>query len=419
MAKVLMKGNEAIGEAAIRAGCIHFFGYPITPQSEVPEYLARRLPEVGGQYVQAESEVAASNMIYGAAGVGMRVLTTSSSPGISLMAEGISYIAASELPVVLVNIMRAGPGLGGILPAQGDYFQATRGTGHGDFQLLVLAPASVQEAVNLVILAFELAEKYLNPVMVIGDGMIGQMMEPVEFPVEGVGPPLDPGDWALTGCEGRERRIVNSLFLDPEACNRHNLKLKAKYERMAENEQRWELYNCDEPYDLLVTAFGMMSRICKTAIDDLKAEGTNVGLFRPISLNPFPYEPCRRVIDRAQRILDVEMSMGQMIYDIQLAAQGRLEIDFHGTAGGVVPSPDEVADKIRESLARIGRSPARKPGKRSAKAAAAQKSKSKRSKKTATAQKPGKRGGKKPQNAGKRSAARQSSARRHGRRSGR
>jgi 2-oxoglutarate ferredoxin oxidoreductase subunit alpha len=284
MAKVLMKGNEAIGEAAIRAGCVHFFGYPITPQSEVPEYLSKRLPEVGGKYIQAESEVAASNMIYGSAGVGIRVLTTSSSPGISLMAEGLSYIAACSLPVVVVNIMRAGPGLGGILPAQGDYFQAVKGTGHGDFQLVVLAPSSVQEAVNLVILAFELAEKYLTPVMVIGDGMIGQMMEPVEFPIEGVGPPLDPGDWALTGARGRDKRIINSLHLNPEICNRVNMDLKAKYDRIKEHEKRWELYNCDEPYDLLVCAFGMMSRICKTAIDELAAEGYRIGLFRPITV---------------------------------------------------------------------------------------------------------------------------------------
>ncbi|HSA21838.1 MAG TPA: 3-methyl-2-oxobutanoate dehydrogenase subunit VorB, partial [Myxococcota bacterium] len=271
MAKVLMKGNEAIGEAAIRAGCVHFFGYPITPQSEVPEYLAKRLPEVGGKYVQAESEVAASNMIYGACGVGVRVLTTSSSPGISLMAEALSYIAACELPVVLVNIMRGGPGLGGILPAQGDYLQATKGTAHGDFKLLVLAPASVQEAVDLMGLAFQLAEKYLTPVMLIGDGMIGQMMEPVEFPPEGQAKPLDPGDWALTGCAGRPRRVVNSLYLDPELLNQHNLKLKAKYARIAEAEQRWELYNCDAPYDVLITAFGMVARICKTAIEELKA----------------------------------------------------------------------------------------------------------------------------------------------------
>jgi 2-oxoglutarate ferredoxin oxidoreductase subunit alpha len=362
MAKVLMKGNEAIGEAAIRAGCLHFFGYPITPQSEVPEYLAKRLPEVGGLYVQAESEVAASNMIYGAAGVGMRVLTTSSSPGISLMAEGISYIAACELPVVLVNIMRSGPGLGGILPSQSDYLQATKGMAHGDFHLIVLAPASVQEAVSLVILAFELAEKYNNPVMVIGDGMIGQMMEPVEFPDREVGPALDPGDWALTGCQGRERRIVNSLYLDPTACHQHNVKLEAKWQRIVAAEQRFELYNCEEPCDLLVTAFGMVSRICKTAIDDLSQEGYRIGLFRPISVAPFPYAACRAAMDRSKRVLDVEMSMGQMLQDVRLAAEGSIEIDFFGKAGGVVPSPEQVAEEIRKCLGRIGtKAPKAKP----------------------------------------------------------
>ncbi|MCP4601813.1 MAG: 3-methyl-2-oxobutanoate dehydrogenase subunit VorB [Proteobacteria bacterium] len=356
MAKVLMKGNEAIGEAAIRAGCLHFFGYPITPQSEVPEYLSKRLPEVGGQFVQAESEVAASNMIYGAAGVGMRVLTTSSSPGISLMSEALSYIAAVELPVVLVNIMRSGPGLGGILPAQGDYHQATKGIGHGDFQVIVLGPASVQEAVDLVIVAFELAEKYRIPVMVIGDGMIGQMMEPVEFPAVEIGPPLDPGDWALTGCKDRERRIINSLHLDPEVCSALNNKIKKKYDEIVKNEQRWELYNCDEPYDLLMSAFGMMARICKTAINTLKQEGINVGLFRPISLNPFPFDACRKAVDGSKRVLCVEMNMGQMIDDVRLASEGTKVIDFYGKVGGLIPSVEEVIEKAHESLAKIDKS---------------------------------------------------------------
>ncbi len=367
MTKVLMKGNEAIGEAAIRAGCLHFFGYPITPQSEVPEYLAKRMPEVGGTFVQAESEVAASNMIYGSAGVGIKVLTTSSSPGISLMAEGLSYIAACELPVVLVNIMRSGPGLGGILPAQGDYLQATKGTGHGDFQLIVLAPSSVQEAVDLVVLAFELAEKYLNPVMVIGDGMIGQMMEPVEFPPEGQGKPLDPGDWALTGCKGRKKRIINSLYLDPIECNDINLKLKAKYDLIAKKEKRWETYNCDKPYDLLICSFGMMSRICKTAIDDLAEQGIQVGLFRPITVNPFPYEACRKAMDKAKRVLVLEMNMGQMLEDIKLAGEGSKEIDFFGTAGGVVLSPDESLLKMRKSLRKIPKATKAKPKKKPAK----------------------------------------------------
>jgi len=352
MTKVLMKGNEALGEAAIRAGCVHFFGYPITPQTEVPEYLVKRLPEVGGVFLQAESEVASINMIYGAAGAGVKCLTSSSSPGISLMAEGLSYIAACELPCVVINIMRAGPGLGGILPAQSDYAQATRGHGHGDYELIVLAPASVQEAVDLMLLAFELAERYRNPVMVCADGMIGQMMEPVEFPTEGRGPPLEETDWALTGAEGRERRIVNSLYLTPEINFAQNKKLKAKYEEVARNEQRWEIYGGDgEPNDLLVVAFGTMARICKSAIDDLEREGLKVALFRPITLNPFPYGACKEAMDALSpdaRVLNVEMSMGQLVYDVKLAAEGSRPIEFYGTAGGIVPSPDEVAARIRE-----------------------------------------------------------------------
>jgi 2-oxoglutarate/2-oxoacid ferredoxin oxidoreductase subunit alpha len=353
MGKVLMKGNEAIGEAAIRAGCLHFFGYPITPQSEIPEYLAKRLPEVGGQYVQAESEVAASNMLFGAAGVGIRVLTSSSSPGISLMSEGISYIAACELPVVIVNIMRGGPGLGGILPAQSDYLQATKGLAHGDFDLIVLAPASVQEAVDHTILAFQLAEKYLNPTMIIGDGMIGQMMEPVEFPEVKVGPPLDPGDWALTGCRGREKRMVSSLHLDAVELHEHNLKRKQKFASIAENELRYELYNCDAPYDVLVTAFGMMSRICKTAIDKLKAEGINVGLFRPMLVKPFPYAPLKEAASKSGAVICIELNLGQMLVDVELAVGQSKQVAFFGRAGGWVPSVEEVAAKIRSLVEQV------------------------------------------------------------------
>jgi len=354
MTKVLMKGNEALGEAAIRAGCVHFFGYPITPQTEVPEYLVKRLPEVGGTFVQAESEVGAVNMIYGAAGVGVKCLTSSSSPGIALMAEGLSYIAACELPCVLINIMRAGPGLGGILPAQSDYWQATKGHGHGDYRLIVLAPSSVQEAVDLMMLAFELAETYRNPVMLIADGMIGQMMEPVEFPGDGKGPPLRENDWALTGADGRKRRIVNSLYLSPEDLNEHNLKLKRKFDEITKNEIRYELFGAEEGYDLLVIAFGTMARIVKTAIDEVKQEGHKVALFRPITVSPFPYGALREAMDalpEGKKVFNVEMSMGQMLEDVKLSCEGTREIVFHGTAGGVVPSPDEVADKIREILA--------------------------------------------------------------------
>ncbi len=353
MPKVLMKGNEALGEAAIRAGCVHFFGYPITPQTEVPEYLVKRLPQVGGVFVQAESEVAAINMVYGAAGVGVKCMTSSSSPGISLMAEGLSYIAACELPCVVINIMRAGPGLGGILPSQSDYLQATRGHGHGDYELIVLAPSSVQEAVDLMTLAFELAEKYRNPVMVCADGMIGQMMEPVEFHREGRGAPLAENDWALTGARMRPPRVVNSLRLAPEDLYAHNVKLKAKYQRIARDEPRWELYGGDEPYDLLVCAFGTMARIAKTAVDDLRREGCRVALFRPVTIKPFPFEACRRAMDALPgdgRVLSVEMSMGQMVLDVKYAAEGSRDVDFYGTAGGVVLSPDQVAARVRELL---------------------------------------------------------------------
>ncbi|HEX5139082.1 MAG TPA: 3-methyl-2-oxobutanoate dehydrogenase subunit VorB [Planctomycetota bacterium] len=352
MSKVLMKGNEALGEAAIRAGCVHFFGYPITPQTEIPEYLCKRLPEVGGVFVQAESEVAAIHMVYGAAGAGVKCMTSSSSPGISLMAEGMSYIAACELPCVVINMMRAGPGLGGILPAQSDYFQATRGHGHGDYQCLVLAPASVQEAVDLMTLAFDLAEKYRNPVMVCADGMIGQMMEPVEFRAEGRGPAMAENDWALTGCEGRPRRIVNSLHLAPEKNFAQNVRLKEKYDRAARDEVRFEVYGDERP-DLLLVAFGTMARICKSAIDDARREGRRVGLFRPITLNPWPYAPCRAIMDampEGAKVLDVEMSMGQMVYDVKLAAEGSRKIEFYGLAGGLVPSPDQVAERIRALL---------------------------------------------------------------------
>jgi len=351
MKKILMKGNEALGEAAVRAGCRHFFGYPITPQTEVPEYLVKRLPEVGGCFVQAESEIAAINMVMGAAGTGVRCMTSSSSPGISLMAEGISYIAACELPCVIVNIMRAGPGLGGILPAQGDYFQATKGHGHGDYQVLVLAPSGVQEAVDLMHEAFALAEKYRNPVMVCGDGMIGQMMEPVSFPSEGVGPPMPEQDWALTGNEGRAKRVVTSLYLSPEKLQDLNIRLKEKYDRMAREEVRFERYPTEGPYDVLISAFGTMARICKSAIDLLSEEGLRVGLFRPITLNPFPYAACRDAMEALRPgagVLCVEMNMGQMIEDVRLAAEGRFSIEHLGSAGGVVLSPEQVAESVRE-----------------------------------------------------------------------
>ncbi len=353
MTKKLMKGSEAIGEAAVQAGCKLFFGYPITPQNEIPEYLSARLPAIGGAFVQAESEVAASNMIYGAAGAGERVMTSSSSPGVSLMAEGISYLAGSELPVVIVNIMRAGPGLGGILPSQGDYFQATKGLAHGDFRVLVLAPWSIQEAADLVQDAFDLADYYRNPVMILGDGLIGQMMEPVEFR-EGRTPikDLPPKTWATTGCRGgRAPNVINSLFLDPTALERHNYKLTEKYNRMERDEVRFATRGTDDEYEVLIVAYGTVARVCSTAIDELREEGIDVAMVRPISLFPFPYEAVRAAAEKARAVLVVELSAGQMIEDVQLAVARSRPIHFLNRMGGILVSPDEAAAKVKAILA--------------------------------------------------------------------
>ncbi len=347
-----MKGSEAIGEAAVQAGCKLFFGYPITPQNEIPEYMSMRLPQIGGAFVQAESEVAASNMIYGAAGAGERVMTSSSSPGVSLMAEGISYLAGSELPVVIVNIMRAGPGLGGILPSQGDYFQATKGLAHGDFRVLVLAPWSIQEAADLVQDAFDLADYYRNPVMILGDGLIGQMMEPVEFsddrkPIKD----LQPKTWATTGCDGsRPTNIINSLFLDPEELEQHNIRLKAKYDLIVENEVRYAEDGTDGDYDVLIVAYGTVARVCSTAIDELREAGRAVAMVRPISLFPFPYDTVREAALKANVVLVVELSAGQMIEDVRLALSGSRPIHFLNRMGGILVSPDEVVDKVNAIL---------------------------------------------------------------------
>ena len=352
MTKKLMKGSEAIGEAAVQAGCKLFFGYPITPQNEIPEYMSMRLPQIGGAFVQAESEVAASNMIYGAAGAGERVMTSSSSPGISLMSEGISYLAGSELPVVIVNIVRAGPGLGGILPSQGDYFQATKGLGHGDFRVLVLAPWSIQEAADLVQDAFDLADYYRNPVMILGDGLIGQMMEPVEFH-EGREPikELEPKTWATTGCDGsRPTNIINSLFLDPEELEQHNIRLKAKYDKMVENEIRFATYGADQDYDVLIVAYGTVARVSTTAIEELQEEGVRAALIRPITLFPFPYEAIREAALKAKAVLVVELSTGQMIEDVQLALARSRPVHFHSRLGGILVSPDEVVAKVKAML---------------------------------------------------------------------
>jgi 2-oxoglutarate ferredoxin oxidoreductase subunit alpha len=349
MGKILMKGNEAIGEAAIRAGCLNYFAYPITPQSEVAEYLSRRMPEVGGVFLQGESEVAVGYMLFGAAGCGARVFTTSSSPGISLMSEAISYISAAELPAVFVNIVRGGPGLGGILPSQADYFQATKGGGHGDYRLLVLAPAGVQEAVDMVMMAFPLAEKYRNPVMILGDGLIGQMMEPVEFE------PSNKDDWATNGMATRnrkERNLVKSLFLDAELLEEHNLVLKAKYDRMKQEEVRYEPYNIETDYRALIVSYGTMSRVCKTAIDNMKAEGVEVAMIRPQTLFPFPIKPIRAAAakDGCQVVISVELSMGQMVEDVDRSVQGKCPVHWHGKAGGEIPTPEEVVDVVKSFI---------------------------------------------------------------------
>ena len=355
MEKELWKGNEAIAEAAIRAGCDCFFGYPITPQSEVPEYMAAHMPKLGRVFVQSESEVAAINMVYGAAGAGMRAMTSSSSPGISLKQEGISYLIGAEIPAVIVNCMRGGPGLGTIQPGQGDYFQATRGGGNGDYRTVVLSPSNIQEAVDFVQEAFDIADQYRNPVMVVMDGLIGQMMEPIEWrPVPKRD--LPPKDWATTGRNGRDHHnVLNSLYMDPESCDVHNQNLAKKFEEMTKNEVRWETNFCEDA-ELLITAYGTPARIALTAIDALRAEGIKVGLFRPISLWPFPEQALREVAwqDSVKTILDVEMSStGQMLDDVRLSVEGRKPIHYLGHAGGVIPTVEEMIDAAKAALKEV------------------------------------------------------------------
>ncbi|KAB3527192.1 3-methyl-2-oxobutanoate dehydrogenase subunit VorB [Alkaliphilus serpentinus] len=348
MAKVLMKGNEAIGAAAIKAGCKFFFGYPITPQNELPEFMSRELPKIDGVFVQAESEVAAINMIYGAAGAGARTMTSSSSPGMALKQEGISYIAGAELPCVIVNISRGGPGLGGIQPSQADYFQSTRGGGNGDYRHLVYAPSTLQEAVDLTIEAFDIADYYRNPVIVLGDGMIGQMMEPVEFN-EPKKRDLPAKDWATTGTEDKRRpNIINSLALDPAELEKHNIKLDNKYKAMEENEVRYEMYKT-EGAELIFVAYGTTARIVKNAVDALEAEGIKAGLIRPITLWPFPNKAFNE-IPTAKALVSVEMSMGQMIDDVKIANNGKLPVHFYGRTGGMIPTPEAIVEKAKEIL---------------------------------------------------------------------
>ncbi len=346
MAKTLMKGNEAIAEAAIAAGCRFFFGYPITPQNQIPEYMSKRMPKVGGTFLQAESEVSAINMVYGASAAGGRVMTSSSSPGISLKQEGISYAVGAELPCVVVNIVRGGPGLGGIQPAQSDYYQATRGGGHGDYRMVVLAPNSVQEAVDLTMDAFDIADRYRNPVMVLGDGMIGQMMEPVEFPDRK--PVIPEKPWAADGLKKEKRAIVNSLFIEPDVLEKHNYKLAKKNEEMTKNETRVEL--CDvENADVLIVAYGTMARIALKAAQRAKEElGVNVGLIRPITLWPFPSDAIAKAAEQpsVKRLVSVEMSLGQMIDDVRLAVDGKKPVSFYGKTGGIVPTVKDILGEL-------------------------------------------------------------------------
>ncbi len=348
MGKVLMKGNEAVAEAAVLGGCKYFFGYPITPQNEIPEYMARRLPEVGGTFLQAESEISAINMVFGASGSGARVMTSSSGPGISLKQEGISYLAGAELPCVIVNMVRGGPGLGNIGPAQSDYFQATRGGGHGDYRLIVFGPASVQELVDVTIEAFELADRYRSPVMILGDGILGQMMEPVEFKTAKIKEGPDK-PWATTGAKGRKRNLITSLYIVPEELEKHCLKLKAKYDEISANEKRYESYFTDDA-EIVLAAYGTTARICKAVVDRAREDGIKAGLIRPVTLWPFPDRPFNEAADYARAFLTVEMSNGQMVDDVRLAVNGKKPVYFYGRTGGIVPSKAEIYAEVRKIL---------------------------------------------------------------------
>ena len=350
MTKELLKGNVAIAEAAIRAGMEAYFGYPITPQTELLEHMSRRMVELDRVFLQAESEVAAINMVYGAACAGARVMTSSSSPGISLMQEGLSYIAGSELPCVIVDIMRGGPGLGNILPSQGDYFQVTRSAGHGDFHPIVLAPASVQEAIDFTILAFDLADKYRHMVMIAADGQIGQMMEPAQLP------PMRDVDrqrpeWAVTGAKGRDQNIVTSLYLQGEEAEAYNRKIQQKLERIKADEQRFYEYATDDA-DLLVIGYGTAGRIAYTAVETAREKGLKVGLLRPQTLWPFPEQRIADLAETVEACLVVEMNAGQMVEDVRLAVDGRCPVEFYGRMAGIVPMPGEILDAIEHHHSR-------------------------------------------------------------------
>ena len=344
--KVLMKGNEALAEAAIQAGCRHFFGYPITPQTELAAYMAKRMPKIGGTYLQAESEVAAINMVYGAASAGVRAMTSSSSPGISLKSEGISYLAGSDLPCLIINVQRGGPGLGGIQPSQSDYWQATKANGHGDFQILVFAPSTVQEMVDLVAGAFDLADKYRMPAMILADGMLGQMMEPVEVKQADIKLPEKP--WATNGHKNaREHNIINSLYIQADELEQIVRERYKKYDEIMANEQKSESYLVDDA-EIVIVAYGSSSRVARSAVNAARAEGIKVGLIRPITLWPFPKDVISKAADTAKVMLAVEMSMGQMVEDVRLIAGDRCPVEFFGRTGGVIPTPAEVLAQIKK-----------------------------------------------------------------------
>ena len=347
--RVLMKGNEALAEAAIKSGCRHFFGYPITPQTEVAAYMAKRMPKIGGTYLQAESEVAAINMVLGAASAGVRVMTSSSSPGISLKTEGISYIAGSDLPCLIINVQRGGPGLGGIQPSQADYWQATRATGHGDFHILVFAPATIQEMVDLVYTAYDKADEYRMPSMILADGMLGQMMEPVEFPEKEADHQIEK-PWATTGHQSkRPHNITNSLYLDPNELEQKVVERFKRYEIIKEKEPMAEEYLVEDA-EIVLVSFGATARIVKSAVNSARAMGIKAGMIRPITLWPFPEKVIRKAAKTADCFLSVEMNMGQMVDDVRLAVNGEKPVFFFGRTGGIIPSPAEVLGEIQKIM---------------------------------------------------------------------
>ncbi len=342
--KVLMKGNEAIAEAAIIAGCRHYFGYPITPQTEIAAYMAKKMPKIGGTFLQAESEIAAINMVYGVSSTGHRVMTSSSSPGIALKSEGLSYLAGADLPALVVNVQRGGPGLGGIQPSQSDYFQATRAGGHGDFRMIVLAPASVQEMAELTVKGFELADKYRMTSMILADGTMGQMMEPVSLDIKVNDAPEKP--WATTGTGmKREHNIVNSLFLQPEELEKFNFDRYERYKYIEENEAMYEEY-CMDDAEIVLVAFGIAARVAKSAVNTARQQGIKVGLIRPITLWPFPKAPFEKAAKNAKAFISVELSMGQMIEDVKLATECKVPVTLCNRVGGMIPSPEQVLEAI-------------------------------------------------------------------------